>query len=496
MRILVLLFAMFVTGMNDTETVRVFLVGDSTMADKPLIDNPEHGWGQMIPAFFTRNVVFINRAKNGRSTRSFLLEGRWDSVMTAMRPGDYVFIQFGHNDSKKEDTSRFADPQGEYKKNLLRFVSDVRRKNGIPVLITPVNRRNFDPLGRFVDKHGEYPDVVRDVAVKENVPLVDLHARSKAFFSALGDERSKELFLLSVRPNSYAALPNGKNDNTHFTRKGARTVAKLVTEEIERINLPLRSALLHSDEIPPPLEGITVGLDQFYNNERKILKDSSAVRFHYTWDDSADSGFLELAKIFDRHGADVDTLNSAPTEAGLKKFSVFIIVDPDTPKETVQPNYLQPAEIDVIERWVKKGGFLVLLANDKGNSEFLHFNQFAERFGIRFNEDMHQDVKNNQYDSGRVTQFPAHPMFRTVKHAFIKQFSSITTVPPAQPVLMTRGVTAIAEARIGAGRVIAVGDPWLYNEYIDNRRLPAGYENEEAANGIVRWICSQAQKVR
>jgi unsaturated rhamnogalacturonyl hydrolase len=270
----------------------------------------------------------------------------------------------------------------------------------------------------------------------------------------------------------------------------------LVTEEIGRLELPLKNSQLRDEDVAQLYDGVTIGLDQYYNNEWKVRQDSSSVRFHYTWEDSADSGFLELAKIFDRHGADVDTANSAPTELVLKKFSVYIIVDPDTPKETAQPNYLQSAEIDLIERWVKKGGILVLLANDKGNSEFLHFNMLAARFGIRFNEDMHQDVKNNQYDSGKVTQFPTHPIFRNVRHAFIKQFSSISMVPPAITVLETRGATVIAEAAAGKGKVIAVGDPWLYNEYIDNRRLPAGYENHDAANGFVRWICSQAQKAR
>lgn len=492
----VLLLCVVLMGFDGTNTVRVFLVGDSTMADKPLIDNPEHGWGQMIPSFFSRDVVFINKARNGRSTRSFLLEGRWDSVMSALRPGDHVFIQFGHNDSKKEDTSRFADANGEYRQNLIRFVNDVRKRNGIPVLFTPVNRRNFDSLGRFVDKHGDYPGVVRAIATKEKVTLIDLHKRSKELFSSLGDQHSKELFLISVRPNTYAALPNGKNDNTHFTRRGAAAVARLVKEEIEHSDLVLKKSLLREEDVPVLRDGITVGLDQYYNSEWKMRKDSSLVRFHYTWEDSADSGFLELAKIFDRHGADVDTVSTAPTESVLKNFSIYIIVDPDTPKETAQPNYLQSSEIDVIERWVKQGGVLVLLANDKGNSEFLHFNMLAERFGLRFNEDMHQDVKNNQYDSGRVTLFPPHPMFRNVSHAFIKQFSSISTTPPAKHVLITRGVTVIAEATIGAGMVLAVGDPWLYNEYIDNRRLPKGYENSDAAAGVVRWICSQAKKVR
>lgn len=488
--------ALLLLGLNADTPVRVLMAGDSTMADKPLIDNPEHGWGQMIPLFFSRDVQFINLAKNGRSTKSFLDEGRWDSLLVSVRPGDYVFIQFGHNDAKTDDPSRYADPHGAYKNNLIRFVRDVRRRQGVPVLFTPVNRRNFDSLGHFVDKHGDYPAVVREVAGTEQVPLIDLHRLSGQMFSELGDARSKELFLVSVPPGVYRSLPNGKSDNTHFTRKGAEVIARLAATEIGRSTLPLRSRLLPPEDVAQPAEGIVAGLDQYYNNERKVLKDSSTVRFHYTWEDSADSGFSELARMFDRFGADLDTLNGAPTDASLQRFSIYIIVDPDTPKESASPNVLRDKDIAAIERWVKNGGVLVMMGNDKGNAEFERWNVLAARFGIRFNEDMHQDVRNNQYDSGRVVQFPGHPMFRNVRHAFIKQFSSLTTAPPAEAILETRGVTAIAAAKSGRGMVLAVGDPWLYNEYFDNRRVPAGYENSDAAEGFVRWLCSQAQKVR
>jgi unsaturated rhamnogalacturonyl hydrolase len=220
------------------------------------------------------------------------------------------------------------------------------------------------------------------------------------------------------------------------------------------------------------------------------------VRYHYTWDDTTNSGFSELGKIFDRNGIDTDTLQSVPTDSTLHRFSMYIIVDPDTPKETAEPNYLRQKEIDVIERWVKNGGTLVLLGNDKGNCEFEHFNMLANRFGINFNEDLQMDVVNNQYDSGRVTQFPNHPMFKNVQYAFIKQLSSLRLVPPAKELLSSRGVTIMAESTVGKGHVFALGDPWLYNEYIDNRRLPKGYENYSAAESFVEWLSSISLKVR
>ena len=391
---LLFLFCFLFSGFIPDAPIRVFLIGDSTMADKPLIDNPEHGWGQMLPIFFSKNVVFLNHAKNGRSTRSFLNEGRWEAVRTMLRPGDYVFIQFGHNDSKKEDTSRFADPHTDYKNNLLRFVREAREKNAIPVLLTPVNRRNYDKNGKFVDKHGDYPGVVREIAANEHVPLLDLHKKSKTLFEKLGPEESKKLFLTSVKQNVYRALPNGKDDNTHFTRVGAVQIAQLAVECISEIKLPLAKEIIQVTVPNLAGTGEIVGLDLFYNNEWRKQKDTLMGRYHYTWDDTTNSGFSEFAKIFDRAGVDTDTLSSAPTDSTLQRFSTYIIVDPDTPKETAQPNYLQIQEIDVIERWVKNGGVLVLLGNDKGNCEFQHFNMLANRFGINFNEDLHMDVVN------------------------------------------------------------------------------------------------------
>ena len=138
------------------DKITIFLVGDSTMANKPLEDNPEKGWGMYLPQFFNHSVVVENKAVNGRSNKSYIDEGKWDAVVQQIKPGDYVFIQFGHNDEKKEDSKRYADAQGAYKNNLIRFVNDVKKKKGIPVLLSPVARRKFLQNG-FVDEkmHGD-----------------------------------------------------------------------------------------------------------------------------------------------------------------------------------------------------------------------------------------------------------------------------------------------------------------------------------------------------
>src|SRR5918911_1653018 len=151
------------------EPITVYLAGDSTMAEKQPDKRPETGWGEMLQKHFDENKVKIeNHAQNGRSTKSFIAEGRWQAIVDKLKPGDYVFIQFGHNDESKDKGERYTPPD-EFRKNLIRFVADVRAKKSIPVLLTPIMRRRFDKQGNFHDTHGEYPDIVRSVAAKERV---------------------------------------------------------------------------------------------------------------------------------------------------------------------------------------------------------------------------------------------------------------------------------------------------------------------------------------
>lgn len=222
--------------------VTIFMIGDSTMADKPLADNPERGWGQLFPRYLNEEVQVRNYAVNGRSTKSFIKEGRWDSVLKYLQKDDYVLIQFGHNDSKTEDTSRYAAPHGLYRDNLARFVREARAKGAIPVLITPVMRRKFDAAGKFTDTHGEYPGVVRALAAEMNVPLIDLHKSSRDLIEQHGVEGSKKLFLW-IDPRHFTAAMDGRKDDTHFSEYGASQVASLVCDEIRKKNLPLAKYL-------------------------------------------------------------------------------------------------------------------------------------------------------------------------------------------------------------------------------------------------------------
>jgi lysophospholipase L1-like esterase len=469
---------------------RIFLIGDSTMSEKPLVDNPEHGWGQVFPLFFNENVKIFNHAKNGRSTKSYIDQGLWQIVVDRLQPGDYLFIQFGHNDAKKEDSLRYTPARPTYKNNLIQFIRETREKKAIPILLTPIVRRDFKE-GQFVGTHGEYPAVVKEVATEEHVLLIDMFEKSKRLVSELGDEQSKMLYLAGVKKNEFR-LWNGKRDNTHFTRSGAIRMASLVAEGMRELRLPLAQQLTDQQSQNLIGTGKVVGLDYFFNNEWRMNNDSVRERWHYVWEDTTNSGFSQLGKVIDLLGANLDTLQNAPTDSLLKHLSVYVLVDPDTPLETKSPNYMSQLAIDAIVPWVANGGVLVLMENDKGNSEFEHFNNLAARFGIHFNEDSYHKVVGKAYETAKNDHLPNHPIFEGVKQIFTKEVCSLKIEKPGEPILMENDLILMASARYGKGLIFAICDPWLYNEYMDTRRLPEEYENTKAGRNLFRWLLSNA----
>lgn len=214
--------------------ITIYTIGDSTMANKPNPDeNPERGWAQVLPQFFNENVLVKNHAVNGRSTRSFINEKRWDSVYNQLNKGDYVFIQFGHNDQKENDSTRYTNPHTAYRQNLIRLVEDSRRKGAIPILFTSIVRRNFNEHGTLVDTHGSYPQEVRLVANEYEVPLIDLQYETELLEASLGIDGSKKLHL-HYAPNEIGYYPEGKEDDTHLSILGAKEVAKLVVKNLEK----------------------------------------------------------------------------------------------------------------------------------------------------------------------------------------------------------------------------------------------------------------------
>jgi len=222
--------------------VTIFIAGDSTAAIKLPEKRPETGWGEMLQQHFDEKKVLVDdRAQNGRSTKTFISEGRWQAIVDAVQPGDFVLVEFGHNDESKDKGERYTPPE-DFRKNLVRFVADVRGKKGIIVLMTPVARRKFDKDGKLVDTHGEYPDIVRSVAKQEKVPLIDMLQKTQDLLARYGSEGSRSLFL-QLKPGENPNYTNGIEDNTHFNPTGATEVANLVVNGIGEQKLAIRKYL-------------------------------------------------------------------------------------------------------------------------------------------------------------------------------------------------------------------------------------------------------------
>lgn len=256
--------------------ITIFTIGDSTMANKKLEgENPERGWGQMLSRYFTDDITIDNHAVNGRSSKSFIDEGRWDAVLSKIQKGDYVFIQFGHND-EKDDPNRHTDPGTTFDANLKKFVEDTRAKGGIPVLFNSIVRRNFgkadgnavanaikqddirngiDPKApkdsieegaTLIDTHGAYLISPKNVAKELNVTFIDLNSLTHKLVEGMGPQKSKELYLW-VEPKTVPALPNGREDNTHLNVHGASVIAEMAVKAVAEAIPELQQYVRHYD---------------------------------------------------------------------------------------------------------------------------------------------------------------------------------------------------------------------------------------------------------
>ncbi|MGC4072203.1 MAG: rhamnogalacturonan acetylesterase [Nibricoccus sp.] len=231
------------------DAITVFLAGDSTVTDQPR--EPGASWGQMLPRFFKDNVAVANHAESGETMKSFLTAHRFDKLLSAMKPGDYLFIQFGHNDSKIQWPQTYVEAFTTYKAYLKVFVAEARRRGATPVLVTSMHRRVFDDHGKIKNTHGDYPEAVRQVAREENVALVDLHAMSAQLYETLGPEKSP------------LAFSNNGKDATHHNNYGAYELAKCVVTGIRAAKLPLAGSLaddvpLFDPAKPDPVESFTL----------------------------------------------------------------------------------------------------------------------------------------------------------------------------------------------------------------------------------------------
>ena len=248
MRLALTLFALLLLAAPAAlaqEPVTVFLAGDSTMAPKLETKRPETGWGEQLQKHFDEKRVRVdNHAANGRSTKTFISEGRWQALIDKVKEGDYVLIQFGHNDQAKDKGERYTPPD-DFRHNLERFVAEVRAKKATPVLLTPVMRRRFDKAGKFYDVHGEYPDLTRRVAAEQRVALVDMHRMSEKVLVKYGPDESRRLFL-QLKEGENPNYPKGVEDNTHFSPLGADIMAALAVDGFREQKLGLAKWLRKS----------------------------------------------------------------------------------------------------------------------------------------------------------------------------------------------------------------------------------------------------------
>lgn len=236
----------------------------------------------------------------------------------------------------------------------------------------------------------------------------------------------------------------------------------------------------------------TVMLDRYFNSEKRKDITGKQDYWHYTWEERSHPGFSMLGELFKMRGARLAALDTAPTSAALSHASVYIIVDPDHLKDNPHPNFIKEKEAEVIAAWVRRGGVLLLLANDSANCDLEHFNILASKFGIQFTNQSRNMVKNDEFSMGAVELTPA-VFGGKARRAFLKDISVLQVKAPAVSFVNKEGETIIAMSTFGKGTVVAVGDPWIYNEYIDGRRTLTGFDNHQAAKDLVDFLYIKSQ---
>jgi unsaturated rhamnogalacturonyl hydrolase len=240
-------------------------------------------------------------------------------------------------------------------------------------------------------------------------------------------------------------------------------------------------------------KGKSVLLDYYFNHETAKDITGATIQQHYIWEQMDNGGYSFLGNVFNSFGVNTKRLTESVTPEKLKDVSIYFIIDPDWPKENKNPNYLEKQHIETIYNWVKQGGVLMLFANDSNNVEFTHYNQLAQRFGIKFNEDYRNMVKGSEFSTGTFNITSNDAIFKTAKKIYLKEICTLALKSPAHSVLSEKGDVIMAVSKVGKGTVFAVGDPWLYNEYLDGRKLPAELENFKAAQDLVQWLIKQSK---
>ncbi|OWK72453.1 glycoside hydrolase family 88 protein [Pedobacter sp. AJM] len=307
----------------------------------------------------------------------------------------------------------------------------------------------------------------------------------KEFIEKAGDERVNLTKTVSV--SGLGGKPKYRDGSFEYYIS-----EKVITNDPKGVGAFICAAAeMEIAALPKTGKGLTVTVDNFFNNEYMTGPAGDKIPFHYLWNEDDNNGFSLLGKVFNDAGVKTSTLKVAPTTANLKGNNIYIIVDPDTEKETANPNFMNAEHAKQVSEWVKAGGVLVLLLNDVGNCEITKFNVLPESFGIKFNEDSRNKVQGSNFEQGAIKIPAGNSIFKTAKKVYIKEISTIVAKMPAVAALTDKGDVIIATAKYGKGTVFAVGDPWFYNEYIDGRKLPAEFENFKATNDLVNWLIKQ-----
>ena len=237
--------------------------------------------------------------------------------------------------------------------------------------------------------------------------------------------------------------------------------------------------------------GATVLVDAWYNSQTRKNAAGQTVLFHYKWDDYSNSGYSLLGHTFRTFGVNTKTLTTAPTLDSLKDARFYVIASPDNPSKTADPHYMNADDAGQIAAWVKQGGVLVMMENDPDNADITHFDVLADMFGLHFNNVLTHHVIGDQYEMGRMEITHPEAPFMSPHILYMKDTCSLSLSKGAEPLLEWKGDTLMAVARYGKGKVVAVTDPWLYNEYTDGRKLPPEYDNFAAGREFVRWLIEQ-----
>ena len=241
-------------------------------------------------------------------------------------------------------------------------------------------------------------------------------------------------------------------------------------------------------------KGKSILLDYNFNHETKKDITGATVQTHYIWEQQDNGGYSMFGHVFNKYGIQTKSTVGEITAEQLKKADIYFIIDPDWTGENKDPKYIEQKHIDAIYDWVKKGGVLMLFANDSGQVEFKHYNQLAEKFGIHFNEDHRNMVQGNKFEVGTFNIAAGDPIFKTAKKVYMKEICTQKLSAPAKALLSDNGDVIISMSKVGKGTVIAIGDPWIYNEYVDGRKLPAYLENYKGAEDLVKWLIAQLPK--